>query len=184
MIHTMIWPFCKLLPGRTRGEHAIDMCKTWLKLFPNHHHRYFISFQDDIDEYSQHSLTLEQIENKYRNRLGPRYKSNIVQRIHNVLHIMENDVQNYPNSSLRLLIFSDGHDNQSTQVLTELHRQTINELRSFGISVTIISFDPIDFGFSNAAHYNNTVTSPTMDDFPLSVEETQYQRNSMYSSIC
>jgi len=155
----VIWPFCKFFPGRTRGEHALEICRTYLKLLPNHHHRYFISFQGDVDEYSNHSLTLEQIANKYQDRSRPRYKSNIIQRLHNILQIMKNEARNHPNSSSRLLVYSDGNDNKSTQALKDLYRQTISELYSLGISVVLINFGSIGFGFSDADHYNS-------DDFP------------------
>jgi len=157
--NNMMWPFCKFFPGRTRGEHALEICRTCLKLSPNLDHRYFISFQSDVDEYSNHSLTLEQIANKYQDPSRPRYKSNIIQRLHNVLETMKNETQNHRNSSARLLVYSDGNDNKSTQALKDLHRQTMSELHSLGISVVVINFSSTGLGFPDADHYNS-------DDFP------------------
>lgn len=158
--NNMIWPLCKFISGRTRGEHALEICRTCRRLLPDYDHRYFISFQGDPDEYVEQSLTLEQIENKYRNQSRPRYRSNIVQRLHNVLQIMKNEAQIHSNSPSRLLIFSDGADNKSTQALKDLHRQTMNELRSLGISIAIINFRSIGLAFPDADHYIS-------DDFPF-----------------
>lgn len=157
--NNVMWPFCKFIPGRTRGEHALEICRICQKLFPNVDHQYFISFQGDLDEYSEHSLTLEQIRNKYRNHSRPRHRSNIIQRVHNVLQIMKKERDNYSHSPSHLLVFSDGNDNRSTQALKNLHRQTMNELRSDGISVSVINFGSIGLDFPNADHYNSV-------DFP------------------
>ncbi|CAF2666256.1 unnamed protein product [Rotaria sp. Silwood2] len=153
------WPLCSIIPGLTRGEHALNMCATFERIKPSYIHRYFISFQGDTDEYPDHSLSLDAIQNKYKNKSRPRYRSNIIQRLHNVLQIMKHDAQNRPNSGSRLIIFSDGDDNKSTRTLRYLHQQTMKELSSIGISVVVINYDTIGLEFPDARHFNS-------DDFP------------------
>jgi hypothetical protein len=155
----VIWPFCKFAAGSTRGEHALEICRACQKLSPNYIHRFFISFQGDLDEQPDHSLTLKQIESKYKNESRPRHRSNIIQRLHNVLRIMKTDAQRRPNTTSRLLIFSDGEDNRSTTTLKESYQQTMTQLRSLGISVVVINFGSTGLDFPDADHYNS-------DDFP------------------
>ncbi|CAF4074392.1 unnamed protein product [Rotaria sp. Silwood2] len=154
------WPFCTIVSGPTRGEHALDMCATLERLAPSNIHRYFISFHGDIDENPEHSLSLDVIRNKYKNKSRSRHKSNIIQRLHNVLQMMKRDAQNRLNSCSRLIIFSDGDDNKSTRTLRDLHQQTMNELCSIGVSVVVINYSATGLDFPNADHFSS-------DDFPF-----------------
>lgn len=170
------WSFTKYFSGLTRGEHAILLCEALMRSSPTHIYRYFISFQGDPDENPEHAVNLDVIRNKYKDTSRPRKKSNIIQRVQNVLQVIKNDVQQRSNSSSRLLIFSDGRDNTSTDALKIMHQRIMDELRSQGVSVIVINYGRTGLDFPDADHYNG-------DDFPPENMDRSVQRMLRHNSL-